>query len=70
MTNYPEVQSVFDHDTDSELQMCVAINATTTNMDLIANMNPDLTIAQVIALLDAERIEYSVYERPRQRPRN
>jgi hypothetical protein len=60
----------FDHETDHELQVDIEVDLTPTNVALIDGLNPQLTVAQTIAVLEAERVQYGDWERPRRRPRN
>ena len=55
----------FDHATDHSLQVDVEVELTADNAALIEGLNPQLTVAQVISILDAERIEHYEWERPR-----
>jgi len=71
MASYPEITRVFAHDTNNELETCVGVWADNQDLiDLIVNFNPELTVQDLINVLDGERIEYEVYTRPKRRPRN
>lgn len=72
MESYSEIGRVWPHPTDSNLQVCVSCFPDSQDViDLVVNLNPELTSAQFVALLDEDRIENTgVYERPKQRPRN
>lgn len=70
MNSYSEITRVFAHDTDPEKESCVGVWADNqTLIDLIVNFNPALTLVDLINVLDTDRVEYSVYTRPKRRPR-
>ena len=60
----------FDHDTDHELQVDIEVDLTATNVALIDGLNPQLTVAQTIAVLGTERIEHYLTDRPRRPTRH
>jgi hypothetical protein len=64
MSSYSEIIRVFPSQTEGD-DRCVGIDATEDNIDLIVNLNPETSEQDLIAILDAERIEHYEFERPR-----
>lgn len=71
MESYSEILRVWPHPTDSEKQICISCFPDSQYViDLVVNLNPELTDAQFLALLGDERIDNTgVYTRAKQRPR-
>lgn len=62
--------ATFPHETDPLQEVDVDIDPTIENLEVANDYNPNGNLPDYLDHLDNSSISYSVYERPKRKPRN